>query len=94
MGKIFQYFRNRNKIKGLFVAIKKENGDIAVGYSLCCNKDRFCKETARSVALERANSFCGSNKNSIPISMLKDFNKFLDRASRYFKVEKEKIFIC
>lgn len=43
--------------KGAMVAIEGSNGTFALGFSLCCKKDRFDKKRGRQMARERAVKF-------------------------------------
>jgi hypothetical protein len=85
---IFQYVRNRRRQKvGVVVAVKRNDGLVGFGYSLCAQNlgDTFNRETALNIALGRADNFPHFECNEIPRSVEKDWTEIYNRAVRYFK---------
>jgi hypothetical protein len=85
---IFQYVRNRRRQKvGVVAAVKRDDGLVGLGYSLCAvNKgDTFNAVRALEIAIGRAEAFPHFECESIPQSVEKDWSEIYDRATRYFK---------
>lgn len=59
-----------------------------VGWSLCCPRDKFNKERAKEIAINRAD-FYGTDKQclmeNVPFSILDEIRKMYDRSERYYK---------
>lgn len=84
---IFQYVRNRRRQKvGVVVAVKRDDGLVGFGYSLCAKTkgDEFNRETALNIALGRAENF-PHFEGEVPQSVENDWSEIYDRATRYFK---------
>lgn len=83
---LVQYFRKKNgQAIGVFYASVPEfdNTKFTVGFSLCnTRKDKFEAQAGLYLASERAQT---PRKRKIPASMVSEFNKFFDRAQKYFK---------
>ena len=89
---LIQYVRYGDRCKkGVFVSFAI--GDcVAIGYALCSNYDEWdivdgkrIKGFGLELARQRAvKNFYKENIN-IPVSIQKDFNKFINRSERYFK---------
>ena len=78
--KIYQKIKIKDKVIGVFVAFSKNK----IGFSICCNKDKFNKEYALKLAVYRAIK----QENpwlKIPKSYKKDLAKFIERINRYYK---------
>jgi hypothetical protein len=69
--------------KGAFYGFTKD-GKINIGWSLCNNHDRFCRNTAIQIAKTRAEAFAKMNVLEVPHSMADQFTRFLDRCKRCF----------
>lgn len=81
-----EYVRDRrtNQLKGCVVAIK-ENDKVAIGHSLCCPKDKFDKQFATKLAVERAKKVLDGRETEIPQSVSATHTKMFHRASKFFK---------
>lgn len=90
---IFQYLRKKNGAPyGVLVAVRKQNGDVSVDFSLCnIKKDKFNKSMALEIAVGRALSDKVPVDRKLPPSILKEIDKFNDRASRYYKTSIDEI---
>lgn len=78
---IISYIRNRKgKPVGVLVAVKNEQG-YSVGYSLCCKRDRFCKEMGLRIALGRANG----TAEPVPHPVRRALPEFTARCQRYYR---------
>lgn len=85
---IYQYVRNRKRQKiGVVAAVKRSDGLVGFGYSLCAVKkgDEFNRVRALEIALGRAEAFPYFECETIPQSIVKDWSEIYDRAVRYFK---------
>ena len=78
-----QYVHTRQgKRCGLLVGTKRKK--IVVGFSKCNLKlDRWDRDLANKIALDRMNK---GSKEKIPHSMKHNYDYFMDRLHRYFKV--------
>jgi len=91
---IVRYLRDKKRNpRGVLVALKRSNGTVSVHYSYCNTKtDRFNKRTALTIAFGRAledkpyDSF-----DTLPRQVRHEIAEFNERATKYFKVNKEKI---
>jgi hypothetical protein len=85
---IFQYVRNRRRQKvGVVAAVKRSDGLVGLGYSLCAvtKGDNFDPVRALEIAVGRAENFPYFKCETIPQSVEKDWSEIYDRACRYFK---------
>jgi len=82
---LIQYVRRGKKIRGVIVAVKRENGSVGVDYSLCRKEDKFCKNVGLAIAQGRALSDRES-KRTAPHSLRKYLQRMTERACRYYKV--------
>jgi hypothetical protein len=73
----------RGRKVGMFLG--KRIGDEAfVTFSLCnLSKDKFDKERAIEIALDRCHKF--NEKKEVPVSIKKKYKNFVERCFRYFK---------
>lgn len=71
--------------QGLFVAFKDNDGKVRVGWTLCNKKagDKFDEHIARLMAIGRAYV---EDAPAFPPSMTKKAERFIERASKYFKI--------
>ena len=69
--------------RGAFIARQNQDGDVGIGWSLCCKKDRFDRELAKNMARGR------SVKNGVapPHSIREQLELFRLRAARFFKTK-------
>jgi hypothetical protein len=86
---LIQFVRRGGKVRGVLVAMKHGKG-FRVGCSLCRKTDmpknnRFDKKHAIEIAVGRI----VLNDTTIPLSMKKDYEKFVDRCRRYYKTTKQ-----
>lgn len=81
---IVKYIRKNKTPIGVMVAIKTIDG-FRFGYSLCNRKDKFNKEMALKIAFGRAESH--ENYESIPHIIAKNYDEFIDRCNRYYKIK-------
>ena len=79
--------------KGVLVAGLTENGQIAIGFSLCHRIDRFdyinrkikAKGLGRRIAEERAIKWSQHELVKIPDSIEKELRKFIYKCTRFYK---------
>ena len=84
---VIQYVRNsKGKPLGVLVAVKSED-EFRVGYSLCCSRDRFKKETGLHIAFGRADVW-SSIPEEIPRDILRLLPDFVARCKKYYKTSK------
>jgi len=82
---IRRYIRNRNgNPRGVLLAVKREDGSVGFGWSLCNRKDSYNKDFGLNIALGRAVE--GSNVTP-PRPVVKLREDFLNRAAKYFRTE-------
>ena len=74
----------KNNKQGLLIAYSDKN-DVYIGHSLCSKKDEFDKAFAHIIAIDRAIVWGEKVEITIPHSIRKEFYKFVDKCSRYFK---------
>lgn len=72
---LIKYVRNKNKRVGLVFATKER-----VGWSLCDKYDKFNREEALKIAINRDES-----DTNVPRSIKKEFEKMEGRQKAYFK---------
>jgi hypothetical protein len=83
---VVQYVRNKKRVPyGVLVAVKNGNG-FNFGYSLCNKKDRFTKEEALDIALERACAGVPVDLSAAPHDIRRSADAFFERCGRYYKV--------
>jgi hypothetical protein len=81
---IRQYIRNsKGNPRGVILAIKRPDGTVGFGWSLCNRKDSYNKDFGYGIALRRATE--GSNA-ALPRPVEKLKADFFDRAGKYFRV--------
>ena len=85
-----QYIRNKfgNPI-GVMLA-DLVDGELEMGYALCCKKDRYDKAKGLRIATHRLN-YKGI-LNNIPHSIQAEYDRFENRAMKYFKLSVEDAF--
>jgi hypothetical protein len=85
---IKEYIRDdKYNPRGVVVAVK-ENNQVYYGYSLCNPRDKYDKETAMKIAINRALCEKGFNLPKVPATRQLIFDKFRSveaRALNYFK---------
>ncbi len=84
-GLVQKIIKNGKRV-GTLVAYKFNDEHFAIGYSLCNPSDRFNKFLSLHIAFERALKDIPYN---FPCSIMKDVDKFIDRAERYYKTQYE-----
>lgn len=87
-GVITQYIRRKNKVIGLLMAAKTDDGDVVIEYSLCSPKDRFDKKLAHKIVVDRIQSANSQLERTLPRSIRKDYTEFVARCERYYKKPK------
>lgn len=93
---LIQYIRKgHNRPVGCLVAVKREDGEVVIAYSLCRKGDKFSKNLAKKIALGRAESWSEQEhlKDILPRSLYSSMSDFTKRAERYFKMRKDEM-IC
>lgn len=81
---IIKYVRHGRKPFGVMVA-EKIDGNVYFGWSLCNRKDRFNKKEGLYYAIKRMNQQReNGTQDEMPRSIAKWFDKFFDRATRYY----------
>lgn len=63
----------------------KINDQVFIGHSLCDKYDRYNKDVAYNIAVNRGMKHFDSTDYIIPHSIRKEFDETLVRARRYFK---------
>lgn len=76
-----------DELIGAFTA-KKIGKTVYIGWSKCSEKDAFNKHEAIELANRRIET--RSRKQTLPLSLLKDYKAFVDRCSKYYKGAKIK----
>ena len=79
---IKQRIIRKNKRVGMFAAYRIGD-NVAVGFSLCNPIDTYNHEMASKICYSRATSDKGI---IVPNSLAYDYDKFIDRCERYFKI--------
>ena len=82
-----QYIRNKktNNPIGVMLAELRE-GEVHIGYSLCHRNDNYDKQKGQAIAYSRLKSEKDIN---IPYSIIEEFGPFIQRAYKYFRVQKD-----
>ena len=66
----------------VLVAVEDESGAfVDVGWSLCHGNDHFEKKKGTMIAINRAKS---EKDTQIPETIVKDYERFVERAEKYF----------
>ncbi len=94
---LIQYLRKKNGLPyGVIVAVRRDDGEVAVDFSLCnTKKDRFTKERALEIAIGRAMSSKKDDGNSdriLPHSLYREMKKFNDRVCKYYRTHVDNIY--
>lgn len=76
----FQYVKRGDKLKGLFLSLKKDGVVVTVA-SKCHADDRFSKGDAFTTCFAKI----VTNDYAIPLSFKKDFVKYQERTNYYYK---------
>jgi hypothetical protein len=87
---IIQYVKRKNQPIGCFVAVRRDDGEIVIGWSLCRKGDRFNKQLAKNIALGRC---MNGSYSALPFSLFHQMMDFISRAERYFKTKRSEM-IC
>lgn len=80
---LIQYVRRRGKPVGCLVALKRDDGDIVIEYSLCRKTDKYDKTLGRNIAIARAMKN-GDSTRVLPHSLRVDMQEFIARCERYY----------
>lgn len=88
---LIHYVRDNNgDPRGVIVAVKTNN-DVSLGWSYCRKTDRFTKEMALQIAIGRAMqpglSFCQYRSCAKPHQIAREFDKFVARCNKYYKLK-------
>lgn len=78
---LIQYVRKNGLPVGVVVATMDRKKTLKMGWSLCCKRDRWNRNKAKLIALNRA--WRGSDVK-IPDSVMPTFDELHERATRYF----------
>lgn len=84
---IEEWFPNKSKKRGYFVAFKKKDGEVRIGWSLYnkAQEDQaFDSYVAKALAYVRADAQL-PDLYEVPYSMRKKFIKFINRCEKYFR---------
>ena len=84
---LIQFIRNHKGVPyGVLAAVKREDGEIHINYSLCNTKlDKFSKEIGKQIAIGRAMRN-NDDEQHLPRSLYSVMHKFRQRACKYYKV--------
>lgn len=88
---LIQYVHRRGKPSGCLVAIKRDDGEIVIEYSLCRKTDKYDKNLGRDLAMERAmerDDQLNLERRTLPRSLHDDMKKFVSRCERYYRKPK------
>lgn len=92
---LIKYLRKKDgRPYGVIVAVRRQDGEISVDYSLCnLKKDRFTKQRALEIAFGRAmnskkDEYCD---RTLPHSLVKEIDLFNKRAEKYYRTNVEEI---
>ena len=90
---LIEFVRDRKKVPfGVLAAVKRENGDIHINYSMCnTKKDKFDRELGKQMAIGRAMRNDDEGQ-LLPRSLFRCHDKFKQRVARYYKVSCDEIF--
>lgn len=96
---VIKYLRDKNgNPRGCLVAVKLPEGrpgtesqPISVHYSYCRKEDKFTKNMALKIAINRAYMNTGSTFTEIPRQVRKEIDAFNRRVEKYFRVKPEQI---
>lgn len=93
---IIKYIRKGKRVPyGVIVAVKRPDGEISVDYALCKKGDRFTKDMALEIAIGRAMNLKGKNDEScsrnLPHSVMREIDKFNERAAKYYRTSVDEI---
>lgn len=90
---LIQFIRNHKGVPcGVMAAVKREDGEIHINYSLCNTKlDKFNKELGKQIAIGRAMRN-NDDEQHLPRSLYSVMDKFLQRACRYYQVSRDEVF--
>lgn len=84
---IAEYIRDKNGNKrGLVVALKRDDGHIGIGWSLCNKKDEFDRDRAWFIAVGRANKGSERENGYLPAGSANAVQDMVTRAFMYFHV--------
>lgn len=92
---LIQYLRKKNGLPyGVIVAVRRDDGEVAVDFSLCnTKKDRFTKERALEIAIGRAMSLKNPERSrTLPPSLYKEMKKFNDRVCKYYRTHIDNVY--
>lgn len=80
---LIQYVRRRGKPVGCLVAVRRDDGDIVIEYSLCRKTDKYDKILGRNIAIARALKK-NESQRTLPHSLRVDMKEFIARCERYY----------
>jgi len=70
------------------MAVKRNDGEIGIGWSKCSKHDLFNKEMAERIAFGRAIMWdWNESQSNTPFTLLEPLQIFRERAKKYFKIE-------
>ena len=81
---LIQYVHRRGKPVGCLVAVKRDDGDIVIEYSLCRKTDKYDKTLGRNIAIARAMKL-KDGQRTLPRSLRVEMQNFIARCERYYK---------
>jgi hypothetical protein len=81
---LIQYVRRRGKPVGCLVAVKREDGEIVIEYSLCRKTDKYDKILGRNIAIARAKK-SKDGERTLPQSLRVEMQDFIKRCERYYQ---------
>ena len=82
------YLRNSDGSKKGVMIAQVDDGDVNIGFSLCCNRDEFDLEFGQQIAIDRSVLFetrMTNVKKQIPDSIFSELNEFLSRCKKYYQ---------
>lgn len=85
---LIEYIRKNNRDKkGVLIAVKHDDNEVVIGWSLCSSLDVFDKYFGQQIAYERGckRFYDECHFEDIPPSINYQLDEFVDRCKRYFK---------
>jgi hypothetical protein len=90
---VIKYLRdNKGYPRGVIVAVRRPDGEVSIDYSLCKKGDRFTKAMALEIAIGRAMKGKEDLSRTLPHSLVKEMNRFNERAEKYYRTNREEIY--
>jgi hypothetical protein len=89
---LVQFVRNHKGVPhGVLAAVKREDGEIHINYSLCNKLDKFSKELGKQIAVGRAMRN-NNDEQHLPRSLYSVMDKFRQRVCKYYKVPMHEVY--